>query len=105
MKITSKEKQTIFKKFGKDAKDTGSVFSQIALFTSRITGLSEHLSRNKKDYATQRSLQLIVGKRRKLLDYIKPDHVHVLIDGQIVRSGGKDLALELEDKGYSWLAS
>ena len=71
MRITSKEKESIVKKFGKDAKDTGSVFSQIALFTSRITGLSEHLSRNKKDYTTQRSLQLIVGKRRKLLDYIK----------------------------------
>jgi len=75
MKITSKEKENIFKKFGKDTKDTGSVFSQVALFTSRITSLSEHLSRNKKDYATQRSLQLIVGKRRKLLDYIKKKDV------------------------------
>lgn len=71
MRITSKEKEAIFKKFGKETTDTGSVFSQVALFTSRITHLSEHLSRNKKDYTTQRSLQLIVGKRRKLLDYIK----------------------------------
>ena len=71
MKLTSEDIQTIFKKFGKDTKDSGSVFSQVALFTSRIQHLTEHLSINKKDYKTQRALQLIVGKRRKLLDYLK----------------------------------
>jgi Fe-S cluster assembly ATP-binding protein len=40
---------------------------------------------------------------QRLLDYIKPDVVHVLADGKIVKSGGPELALELEDKGYSWL--
>ena len=40
---------------------------------------------------------------QRLLDYIVPDHVHVLVDGRIVRSGGKELALELEEKGYAWL--
>jgi Fe-S cluster assembly ATP-binding protein len=46
---------------------------------------------------------LVVTHYQRLLDYIVPDHVHVLVDGRIVKSGGKDLAKELEQKGYSWL--
>lgn len=46
---------------------------------------------------------LIVTHYQRLLEYIVPDYVHVLVDGRIVKSGGKELALELEDKGYSWL--
>jgi Fe-S cluster assembly ATP-binding protein len=46
---------------------------------------------------------LIITHYQRLLDYIVPDHVHVLSDGQIVRSGGKELALELEEKGYGWI--
>jgi len=46
---------------------------------------------------------LVVTHYQRLLNYIVPDVVHVLSDGRIVRSGGKELALELEDKGYSWL--
>lgn len=46
---------------------------------------------------------LVITHYQRLLNYIVPDHVHVLIDGRIVRSGGKDLALELEEKGYGWL--
>ncbi len=69
MNITSKEE--IFKKFGTNEKDSGSVFSQVALFTKRIEHLTDHLKNNKKDYSTQRSLQLMVGQRRKLLDYLK----------------------------------
>jgi small subunit ribosomal protein S15 len=71
MSLTTQEKEKIFKKFGNDAKDSGSVYSQIALFTKKISDLTEHLKENRKDYGTQRSLQLIVGKRRKLLDYLK----------------------------------
>ena len=71
MSITTKEKESIFKKFGKDAKDSGSVYSQIALFTKKVGDLTDHLKANRKDYGTQRSLQLMVGKRRKLLDYLK----------------------------------
>ena len=71
MSLTTQEKEKIFKKFGNDAKDTGSVYSQIALFTKKISDLTEHLKENRKDYGTQRSLQLIVGRRRKLLDYLK----------------------------------
>jgi len=71
MSLTTQEKEKIFKKFGNDARDSGSVFSQIALFTKKISDLTKHLKVNRKDYGTQRSLQLIVGRRRKLLDYLK----------------------------------
>ena len=46
---------------------------------------------------------LVITHYQRLLNYIVPDHVHVLVDGRIVRSGGKELAYELEEKGYSWL--
>ena len=46
---------------------------------------------------------LVITHYQRLLDYIEPDHVHVLSDGKIIKSGDKSLALELEDKGYSWL--
>ena len=46
---------------------------------------------------------ILVTHYQRLLDYIQPDYVHVLARGQIIRSGGKDLALELEEKGYGWL--
>jgi Fe-S cluster assembly ATP-binding protein len=48
---------------------------------------------------------ILITHYQRLLDYIKPDVVHVMIDGKIVQSGGPELALELEDKGYDWLAS
>jgi Fe-S cluster assembly ATP-binding protein len=44
---------------------------------------------------------LVVTHYQRLLDYIVPDYVHVLVDGRIARSGGKELALELEEKGYA----
>ena len=46
---------------------------------------------------------IVVTHYQRLLDHIVPDFVHVLVDGRIVRSGGKEMALELEEKGYSWL--
>jgi Fe-S cluster assembly ATP-binding protein len=48
---------------------------------------------------------LVVTHYQRLLNYIRPDFVHVLVDGRIVRSGGPELALELEDKGYGWIES
>ena len=48
---------------------------------------------------------LVVTHYQRLLNYIVPDYVHVLSDGRIVKSGGKDLALELEEKGYGWIES
>jgi Fe-S cluster assembly ATP-binding protein len=51
------------------------------------------------------SAQLVITHYQRLLNYIIPDFVHVLVDGRIVRSGGKDLALELEEKGYDWVVN
>jgi small subunit ribosomal protein S15 len=70
MYLDSKKKEEIFKKHGKSEKDTGSAEGQIALFSHRISHLTEHLKKNRKDYNTQRSLQLLVGKRRSLLDFL-----------------------------------
>ena len=46
---------------------------------------------------------LVITHYQRLLDYIVPDFVHVLMDGKIVKSGGKELAYELEEKGYDWI--
>ena len=70
MYLTKKLKETLFKKHGKNEKDTGSAEGQIALFTLRINHLTEHLKNNRKDYNTERSLVMLVGKRRSLLDYL-----------------------------------
>ena len=70
MYLDKKEKEGIFKKHGKDAKDTGSAEGQIALFTHRINHLTGHLKANHKDFNTERSLVKLVGKRRALLDYL-----------------------------------
>jgi len=56
-------------------------------------------------YRNEKRSFLVITHYQRLLKYIEPDHVHVLIDGQIVRSGGKELAVELEEKGYRWLES
>ena len=70
MYLDSAKKVEIFTEFGKDAKDTGSVESQVALFTYRIKHLTEHLKNNHKDYGTARALTKMVGRRRKLLKYL-----------------------------------
>jgi small subunit ribosomal protein S15 len=72
MKLTTETKKEIFAKsgFNKTATDTGSPESQIALFTHRITHLTDHLKANKKDFSTRLSLLKLVGKRRRLLNYL-----------------------------------
>ena len=70
MYLSKEEKQEMFAKHGKDKNDTGSAEGQIALFTQRIEHLTEHLKKNRKDYNTERSLVMSVGKRRSLLDYL-----------------------------------
>lgn len=71
MYLTTETKQEIFKTHGKSDKDTGSVEGQIALFTHRILHLAEHMKANKNDKFTKRALVSLVGKRRKLLEYLK----------------------------------
>ena len=70
MYLDSEKKEEIFAKYGKSNTDTGSPEAQIALFSYRISHLTEHLKSNKKDYNTERSLKILVGKRRRLLDYL-----------------------------------
>ena len=70
MYLDSEKKKEIFGTYGKSNTDTGSPEAQIALFSVRIAHLTEHLKANKKDYNTQRSLRMLVGKRRRLLDYL-----------------------------------
>ncbi len=71
MYLTAEIKKDIFKKHGETETNTGSSEGQIALFSHRIAHLTGHLQRNKHDFATQRSLIKLVGKRRALLDYLK----------------------------------
>ena len=71
MYLDAETKKEIFGKYGKSNTDTGSAEAQIALFSYRITHLTEHLKLNRKDYSTERALTMLVGKRRRLLDYLK----------------------------------
>ncbi|NNE54840.1 MAG: 30S ribosomal protein S15 [Flavobacteriales bacterium] len=75
MYLTSDKKKEIFAKHGKSDTDTGSSEGQIALFTHRINHLTDHLKQNRKDYNTERSLVRLVGKRRRLLDYLKKTEI------------------------------
>mgnify|MGYP002298332628 FL=1 len=71
MYLDAAKKQEIFGKYGKSNTDTGSSEAQIALFSYRISHLTEHMKLNRKDYSTERALTMLVGKRRRLLDYLK----------------------------------
>ena len=71
MYLDAAKKQEIFEKYGKSNTDTGSSESQIALFSYRISHLTEHMKLNRKDYSTERALTKLVGKRRALLNYLK----------------------------------
>lgn len=70
MYLDKTKKTEIFNEYGKSATDTGSAESQIALFTYRIKHLTEHVKKNHKDFVTTRSLTMLVGKRRALLNYL-----------------------------------
>jgi small subunit ribosomal protein S15 len=71
MYLTAEKKREIFKEHGKSDSDTGSPEGQIALFTHRINYLTQHLRENKKDTGTEKALVDLVGKRKKLLAYLK----------------------------------
>jgi small subunit ribosomal protein S15 len=73
--LSAEKKQEIFGQYGKSNKDTGSPEGQIALFSYRIAHLTKHLQANKKDFGTQRALLRLVGKRRRLLDYLKANDI------------------------------
>lgn len=71
MTIAKERKQTLIQQFRRDDHDTGSAEVQIAILTTRINGLTEHLRGHVKDYAGRRGLLMLVGRRRRLLDYLK----------------------------------
>ena len=71
MYLTKEKKEEIFAEYGKNAQDTGSIEAQIALFTYRIQHLTELMKKNKKDQVSERALVAMVGKRRRMLDYLK----------------------------------
>jgi len=76
-----------------DETDSGLDIDALRLIAEGVNGLRH----------PQRAMILVTHYQR-LLDYVRPDQIHVLVDGRIVRSGGQELALELEEKGYGWLA-
>ena len=69
--LTAERKQEIVAKFGDDAQDTGNTRVQIALLTARINDLTEHLREHKKDHHSRRGLLMLVGQRRRLLNYLQ----------------------------------
>jgi small subunit ribosomal protein S15 len=71
MSITPERKQDVMKDFATKAKDTGSPEVQVAVLSERITNLTEHLKAHKKDFASRRGLLMMVGRRRRLLDYLR----------------------------------
>jgi len=71
MPITKEKKATVIKNFTGSEKNTGSIEGQIALLTERISQISSHLQANKKDFSTHRGLMQLVGKRKRLLNYLQ----------------------------------
>ena len=70
MSITSERKQELIAEFAKKEADTGSPEVQVAILSERITNLTEHLKTHKKDFHSRRGLLVMVGQRRRLLDYL-----------------------------------
>ena len=71
MPLTKEKKGTVLKEFAGTEKYTGSIEGQIALLTERISQISSHLQENKKDFSTHRGLMQLVGKRKRLLNYLQ----------------------------------
>ena len=87
MAITKEQKSEIIKKFGKDPKDTGTPEVQIALLTARINDLTPHFEKFSKDHHSRVGLLKMVGKRRRLLDYLQEKNIDryrkIIVDLQI----------------------
>lgn len=78
--ISADKKTKIVKDLQKDKKDTGSAAVQVGIFTERIKELTEHLKVNKKDFAARRGLLQLVGKRKRLLQYIAAEDGQAYLD-------------------------
>lgn len=75
MAISKERKAELVKQFGKNEKDSGATEVQIAILTEEINNLTEHLKTHIHDYHSKRGLQMMVGKRRSLLDYLKKNDI------------------------------
>lgn len=73
--ITKEQKAELIKQYGKNEQDSGSAEVQVAILTARIKELTEHMKSHKKDFHTRRGLLMLVGKRRRLLSYIKKNDI------------------------------
>lgn len=73
--ITKEQKAELIKQYGKSEHDSGSAEVQVAILTARIKELTEHMKSHKKDFHTRRGLLMLVGKRRRLLSYIKKNDI------------------------------
>jgi small subunit ribosomal protein S15 len=71
MSVTAERKQELIKEFAQNSNDTGSADVQVAILTERIGNLTEHMKLHKKDFHSRRGLLVMVGQRRRLLDYLK----------------------------------
>ena len=74
MSITAERKSEVIKEYAKGTNDTGSPEVQIAILSERIKNLTEHLQSHEKDFHSRRGLLVMVGQRRRLLDYLKKKH-------------------------------
>ncbi len=74
--LTKEKKEEIFQQYGGGKANTGSIEGQIALFTFRIQSLTDHLKANRKDHSSRRALLTLVGKRRKLLNYLAKKNIN-----------------------------
>lgn len=75
MTINLKNKQEIISKFGKDSKDSGSIEVQVAMLSKKIAELTEHLKINAKDFQAKRGLLMMVGKRKRMLVYLRKNNL------------------------------
>ena len=74
MSITAERKQELIKEYGDGGKNTGAPEVQVALLSERIKNLTDHLQTHEKDFHSRRGLLVMVGQRRRLLDYLKKKH-------------------------------
>jgi small subunit ribosomal protein S15 len=86
MSITAEKKLEVIKEYATHEGDTGSPEVQVAILTERIRNLTDHLQTHKKDFHSRRGLLIMVGQRRRLLDYVKSKD-HSRYDGLIQRLG------------------
>jgi small subunit ribosomal protein S15 len=75
MPITNEQKLELIKKYGKNTKDSGTAEVQIAILTKRINDLTDHFTAHSKDHHSRRGLMMMVGKRRRLLDYLASKNI------------------------------